>query len=114
MENCSFILFLWLVMQGVVDNFITLLMNMIYITIRFFLFEKKHNKINYDQCKSDMKFSTRDCTRIISQCFIDNYNRLFHFDDILSKILYNFVLFKSKKVVLVKLYEIGNGKIILR
>ncbi|KRX39141.1 hypothetical protein T05_4977 [Trichinella murrelli] len=60
MENCSFILFLWLVMQGelkdcqtqgtcnyqfssVVDNFITLLMNMIYITIRFFLFEKKHN-----------------------------------------------------------------------
>ncbi|KRY19784.1 hypothetical protein T12_9423 [Trichinella patagoniensis] len=29
--------------SSVVDNFITLLMNMIYITIRFFLFEKKHN-----------------------------------------------------------------------
>ncbi|KRY19770.1 hypothetical protein T12_7508 [Trichinella patagoniensis] len=40
--------------------------------------------------------------RIISQCFIDNYNRLFHFDDILSKILYNFVSFKSKKVKILK------------
>ncbi|KRX71536.1 hypothetical protein T06_13736 [Trichinella sp. T6] len=39
MENCSFILFLWLVMQGVVDNFITLLMNMIYITIHITIYE---------------------------------------------------------------------------
>ncbi|KRZ51247.1 hypothetical protein T02_3270 [Trichinella nativa] len=70
MENCSFILFLWLVMQGVVDNFITLLMNMIYI-------------YEYFAPLSD------DSLRIIFQCFIDNYNRLFHFDDILSKILYN-------------------------
>ncbi|KRX60936.1 hypothetical protein T09_53 [Trichinella sp. T9] len=108
MENCSFILFLWLVMQGVVDNFITLLMNMIYL--EFFNFNGVDITIyEYFAPLSD------DSLRIISQCFIDNYNRLFHFDDILSKILYNFVLFKSKKkVVLVKLYEIGNGKIILR